>query len=108
MPSPSRTIQTAEPPLPADVERLRQGELSEREYFERRVAVATRHLGGWLLPEQLAFIEATVTELFDCDPVLQHLVSRASTGGTGTPELGTRVPFDGERPTGARRCPRGK
>jgi hypothetical protein len=60
---------------------LRQGEITEDEYLERRLDVETAHLKGKLSKARLAIVRSVVRAHLDEDPLLLRLRTRLRLGG---------------------------
>jgi hypothetical protein len=60
--------------------RLERGEIDVNQYLDARVEQAVEHLRGKLSAEQIEFVQSSLREQLQSDPVLLELVRR-STGG---------------------------
>lgn len=59
-----------------DLERYRRGEITEAEYLQRRIEVATTHLKGRVSTMRLAMLKEVISQRLQTDPSLLEARSR--------------------------------
>jgi hypothetical protein len=58
------------PEVSEDLERYRRGEITEPEYLQSRIEVATTHLKGHVSPLRLAMLKEVIAQRLENDPSL--------------------------------------